>query len=215
MERDSNTPPTEREIARIAIEKENTANVNFTALIDQVFEPSKTQLLNGRRYNLNNIPQFNGAGVYAIFLINTSDSPYADRGKDYDTFPIYVGKAVPSGSRQGKSVGTNERSLLKRLKEHAKSINDAHNLDLSKFECSFLIVSDKHSSLIPSVEAYIIRSLTPLWNSAIDGFGNHTPGKGRFGQSPSEWDTLHSGRAFAAKCTGKKPNLENILLKLD
>lgn len=36
-----------------------------------------------------------------------------------------------------------------------------------------------------------------MWNVLIDGFGIHTPGKGRRKQVRSTWDTLHPGRSLA------------------
>ena len=39
----------------------------------------------------------------------------------------------------------------------------------------------------------------PLWNTLIDGFGNHDPGKGRYEQMRSKWDTLHPGRPWAER----------------
>lgn len=54
----------------------------------------------------------------------------------------------------------------------------------------------------------------PLWNSIIDGFGNHDPGKGRYNQAVSEWDFLHPGRVWVERLTGQKPVMKNILHKI-
>jgi hypothetical protein len=53
-----------------------------------------------------------------------------------------------------------------------------------------------------------------FWNSYIDGFGNHDPGKGRYNQAKSEWDVLHKGRKWADKLQGQAPLMESILEKI-
>ena len=75
------------------------------------------------------------------------------------------------------------------------------NLDLADFSCRFLEVDD---IWIPLGESLLIQFYRPLWNSVVDGFGNHDPGGGRYkGASPS-WDTLHPGRHWAASCAASK-----------
>ncbi len=64
--------------------------------------------------------------------------------------------------------------------------------------------------MIGTLEASIIKWKRPLWNSFLDGFGNHTPGSGRFGQAPSEWDVVHPGRPWAEKCKGKTRSRQTI-----
>ena len=66
-----------------------------------------------------------------------------------------------------------------------------------------MILENFASSLIGTVEAALIRLYTPLWNSSIDGFGNHDPGKGRYNQAKSDWDVFHPGRKWADKCQGR------------
>ncbi|MBN1485361.1 MAG: Eco29kI family restriction endonuclease [Chloroflexia bacterium] len=53
----------------------------------------------------------------------------------------------------------------------------------------------------------------PLWNSGLDGFGNHDPGRGRYNQAKSEWDVLHPGRPWAERLTGASPGLKEIIEK--
>jgi hypothetical protein len=77
-----------------------------------------------------------------------------------------------------------------------------------------MILEGQESDLISTVEAELIRRYNPLWNSRIDGFGNHDPGSGRYAQALSEWDVLHPGRPWAAKLTGKRPNLRTIVAKI-
>jgi len=70
------------------------------------------------------------------------------------------------------------------------------------------------TDLVVPVEAELIRQYKPLWNSVVDGFGNHDPGSGRYGQSPSEWDILHPGRSWAAKLKGKSSSKEAVVEKV-
>ena len=110
--------------------------------------------------------------------------------------PIYVGKALPKGSRKGGiqfDAGA-ERSIYSRLRQHARSIDRADNLMLGEFRCRFLVVAPVWIRL---AENLIISEYEPVWNAVVDGFGSHDPGKGRYDQEKSRWDWLHPGRAGA------------------
>lgn len=147
--------------------------------------------------------KFVGAGIYAIYYVGTTFSVYDPIAElnlnGQHRWPIYVGKAVPEGARKGGfGIGNYEgTALLKRLTEHAKSIEQASNLDLADFHCRYLVVED---IWIPLGESLLIERFSPIWNKTVDGFGNHTPGRGRFKQQRSRWDTLHPGRNWALKC---------------
>lgn len=156
---------------------------------------------------------FIGTGVYALYYIGKSK--YYSRLYELNRMsfcqPMYIGKAVPRGWRQGrtqKSVCSNE--LYTRLCEHRNSIESTKNLRLQDFFCRFMILENAEADLIGTVEAALIRNYQPVWNSCIDGFGNHDPGGGRYNQSRSEWDTLHPGRAWAEKCTGPSFDIQEI-----
>jgi hypothetical protein len=143
--------------------------------------------------------EFSGAGVYAIYYFGDF-KPYQpvaerNRGKDLGQ-PIYVGKAVPKGSRKGGfGLSTpSETVLFGRVREHAKSINAAENLKLTDFSCRYLVTED---IWIPLGESLLIEWFQPLWNVLITGFGIHAPGAGRKKQVQSNWDTLHPGRGLA------------------
>ena len=144
---------------------------------------------------------FIGAGIYAIYYVGGfetySDIAQLNREGQYK-WPIYVGKAVPAGARKGGfGLGADPGQVLfKRLAEHAKSIEQAKNLDLKDFSCRFLVVED---IWIPLAESLLIETYHPLWNRLIDGFGNHDPGKGRYNQQRSRWDEMHPGRPWAAR----------------
>ena len=159
--------------------------------------------------------KFEGAGIYALYYAGDF-RPYApiarkNRGED-PASPIYVGKAVPPGARKGGfGLGTDPgAALLKRLREHAQSINEVKNLALKDFSCRYLVCDD---IWIPLGEALLMGRFQPPWNVLIEGFGIHTPGKGRKKQVKSKWDTIHPGRRLAK---GLPPNAlsEDKILKL-
>jgi len=163
---------------------------------------------------------FSDAGVYALYYFGAFEdyrplSRINQNARAVEEFsPIYVGKAVPSGSRTARTKTSTEQTLFKRLNEHAKSINNASNLNLSDFKCRFVILRDNDVDLIVPLEAALIRLYAPLWNSCVSGFGIHHPGGGRSGQKKSEWDTLHPGRSFADTLTGKELDLNKIRGKI-
>lgn len=68
--------------------------------------------------------------------------------------------------------------------------------------------------MIGTVEAALIQLFRPLWNTIVDGFGNHDPGKGRYNQAKSDWDVIHPGRAWAERCTGAHADREDVLAKV-
>jgi len=146
--------------------------------------------------------KFSGGGVYALYY-NGDFSLYQKIYRKNKDLPIYVGKAVLPGWRQGRdTVKENDPALFRRLSEHSRSINAATNLELSHFTCRFVVLKSQEADLISTVEAAMTRRYNPLWNSHIDGFGNHDPGKGRYEQAKSEWDVLHSGRIWAERLNG-------------
>src|SRR6266536_4348256 len=145
---------------------------------------------------LTNLERFEGAGIYALYYVGPFPSYKllaAANSREPCSSPIYVGKAVPSGSRKGGfGLGENPgRVLFIRLCEHLDSIKSAKNLDEKDFHCRYLVTDD---IWIPLGEALLIDQFSPAWNRVLDGFGNHTPGIGRFQQQRSRWDTLHPGR---------------------
>ena len=151
---------------------------------------------------LAELEAFTGAGIYAIYYSGNFDAyrKLAERNRGADpTLPIYVGKAIPAGGRKGAATLDPSRSkaLVGRLREHAESIEVASSLRLMDFVCRYLVVDD---IWIPLGESLLIGKFSPIWNTMIDGFGNHDPGKGRYGGMCPRWDVLHPGRAWAAKC---------------
>lgn len=156
-------------------------------------------------YGLPAPENFLGSGVYAIYYTGTFDlyERISQVNRIRYDLPLYVGKAIPTGARRGKG-GKEGASLFKRLSEHAKSIKAVDNLDLSGFHCRFIIVPHEEDALIPPIESALIKQYNPLWNSWVDGFGNHDPGGGRYDQARSQWDVIHRGRTWAEKLKGVK-----------
>lgn len=159
--------------------------------------------------------KFIGAGIYAIYYVGEY-GPYkkiSDRNKNGRfELPIYVGKAVPKGARKGGfGLGISPGTVLfSRLKQHANSIKEV-DLNISDFYCRYLIVDD---IWIPLGESLLIEMYTPIWNKVMDGFGIHTPGKGRENQQKSLWDMTHPGRKLASKLPDNTKTKEKILANL-
>ena len=95
------------------------------------------------------LEKFQGAGVYAIyyvgpFLLYESVAKRNVNGK-FEA-PIYVGEAVPAGYMKGgldlSPVPKPTNKLYERLRDHAKSIREAENLELTDFYCRYLVVDD-------------------------------------------------------------------------
>jgi hypothetical protein len=167
---------------------------------------------------VQNLPpeeQFIGVGVYALYYIGQYDLYSKLVDPSYNR-PIYVGKAVPEGWRTARAVQSERGAILYgRLRQHARSIGHTKNLSITDFRARFVILSGIESDLIIPIEAALIRRYRPLWNSAVDGFGNHDPGSGRYNQARSEWDILHPGRPWADRLTGQSTTLDEILRKID
>ena len=163
-------------------------------------------------YSLPVQERFNGAGVYAIYYTGENElySLLGQKRIDEQRIPIYVGKAVPSGWRQGRKKVSDAPHLFHRLNEHCRSITKADNLSIENFSCRFTILVDEITSLIGVLESELIGKYTPIWNSCIDGFGNHDPGAGRYEQARSEWDTLHPGRIWASKLNDNLNSVSDI-----
>ena len=169
-------------------------------------------LLGRKPHPLEEVPAFHGAGIYAIYYAGDFDAYQRisehNRGTD-PTAPIYVGKAIPASGRKGGTApeGTKTKALCNRLREHAESITATNNLLPSDFQCRYLVVDD---IWIPLGESLLIAKFAPIWNTLIDGFGNHDPGKGRYEGMRPKWDVLHPGRAWARKCQDRSETAVQI-----
>lgn len=164
-------------------------------------ESVATALLTRPVVPLAQLEPFTGAGVYALYFTGAFSAyrEIATRNRNNAwALPIYVGKAVPAGSRKGgMGLGDNPgQALHKRLRQHLISIEAVNNLDTRDFGCRYLTVDD---IWIPLGESLLIARFSPIWNTLVDGFGNNDPGKGRHAGLRPRWDTLHPGRAWAAR----------------
>jgi len=164
--------------------------------------------------------RFYGVGIYALYYTGDFDhySKYAELNRLQYAHPIYIGKAVPRGWRQSRISDTEGKvsyELHARLREHFRNIEIGEGLSANDFSCRFVIFEGGGSDMIGTIEAALIKIFKPLWNSAVDGFGNHTPGAGRFNQAKSDWDVLHPGRAWAEKCLGVAKTKDLILGRID
>lgn len=169
---------------------------------------------------LSPVEKFTGTGVYALYYTgkNSLYTKYAELNRLSYSAPIYVGKAVPKGWRQSRLSNHSQSvtsELYSRLKEHSRNIEAVDSIHIKEFHCRFIIFQDEASDMIGTIEAALIKNNKPLWNSALDGFGNHTPGIGRFQQSKSDWDVIHPGRDWAKRCKGKAKSKEDIIKKIE
>ncbi len=144
---------------------------------------------------LSTLQPFEGAGIYAIYY--SGDFPAYEIIAERNTgsrfgAPIYVGRAVPKGARKGGNLDLEPgRVLFNRLKQHRRSIEQVSNLSMEDFHCRHLVVDD---IWIPLGESLLIATFAPIWNTLIDGFGNHDPGGGRHAGIRPRWDVIHPGR---------------------
>lgn len=164
--------------------------------------------------------RFHGTGVYALYCVAKSGvySKFGLVNRTTFRVPIYVGKAVPKGWRQARQpllAKTRSYELSNRIREHSHSIALSHELNCSDFFCRFIILEGKERDLISTIEAALIREYQPLWNTLIDGFGNHDPGKGRYAQAKSDWDVCHPGRPWAERCQGIATDKAKLLQRIE
>ncbi|MGA6538214.1 Eco29kI family restriction endonuclease [Stenotrophomonas sp. NPDC101269] len=168
-------------------------------------------LLTKEVHPLGELTQFEGAGIYAIYYTGDFEA-YGQVARlnvnGQFMLPIYVGKAIPAGARVGGSTEVPAgKVLFKRLREHADSIRAASNLRIEDFFCRFLVVDD---IWIPLGESLIISRFMPVWNSLVDGFGNHNPGKGRHAGMRPRWDVLHPGREWAQRLAERPETSQRV-----
>ena len=155
-------------------------------------------LMSAELVPLAGIGRFHGNGVYALFYTGafTAYAPLAHQNrKDPGSFPIYIGKAAKAsrkGAGEDFADGKTGTALYNRVAgDHRRSIEKAENLDVADFSCRLLVLD---SIWIPLAETALIAGYSPVWNSILDGFGNHDPGVGRSLGKASRWDVLHPGR---------------------
>ncbi|SFV15415.1 Eco29kI family restriction endonuclease [Pseudoduganella namucuonensis] len=188
---------------------------------DSIFDPADPNtagrvvaltLVAQERHSLARIPDFYGAGVYAIYY-KGDFAPYAAlRGREH---PIYVGKADPDNPAAKDAVRQGTK-LSARLNEHARSILKARTtLDIEDFECRFLIVQ---TGFQKSAEDYLINFFKPIWNSETKicfGLGKHGDSSETRVNKRSPWDTMHPGREWADSTAENQKPLQLIIDQID
>lgn len=100
--------------------------------------------------SLENLEQFEGAGIYAIYYCGAFEAykPLSEANKKGSAWPIYVGKAIPSGGRKGASLTASARgtTLYRRLAEHRESVRTVESanggLAIEEFAVRYLVVDD-------------------------------------------------------------------------
>ena len=158
------------------------------------------------------VESFTGSGVYALYYTG-SLAFYSPLASSDLRQPLYVGKAVPTGTRKGSRQRDPEAStdLYRRLRDHTKSIEQAENLALNEFRVRYLVVVPVWITL---AERFLIDHFQPVWNTLVDGFGNHPPGRGRRDMRRPRWDIMHPGRPWAAELQAAE-TVEEIVRLLD
>lgn len=177
----------------------------------------ETELLKRNPIPLADFAGIQGAGVYAIYYTGAHSAYALVIAKNLDGVfgqPIYIGKAIPKGGRKGglNADASKSRALADRIGQHASSIDQAFNLELSDFWIRHLVVDD---IWIPLGENMLIETFKPAWNRAIDGFGNKDPGNRRKTQYKSPWDVLHPGRKVMEKLADSGLTREFLLRRLE
>ncbi|MGH9767997.1 MAG: Eco29kI family restriction endonuclease, partial [Blastocatellia bacterium] len=157
-------------------------------------------LLVQERHALETVHKFYGSGVYAIYYSGGFDAYKPISGSNT---PIYVGKADPATHAAVTPIQQGTK-LWSRLNDHRKSITAASNLDISEFDCRYLVVK---SAWQGTAETYLIERFLPIWNNEAGicyGFGKHGDDPETRSNARSPWDTLHPGRKWATK-EGNRP----------
>jgi hypothetical protein len=155
------------------------------------------------------LKKFGGTGIYALFY-KGKDGLY---NKDLNS-PVYIGRVQTT--QTSTEVEDKERPFLyTKIKEACKSIEEAKNLSLEDFKCKYMLLDETEMSLSETIETQLINHFQPAWNTCLEGFANHNPGKGRLKQAPSEWDVLHPGRPWAKKLQGKAKDRRAIKKKVE
>ncbi|MFN7180013.1 Eco29kI family restriction endonuclease [Hyphomonas sp.] len=154
---------------------------------------------------------FAGAGVYALYYTGShpayADLVRIDQGRH--KFPLYIGKAVAQNAKQGFSpAGGAGKKLYDRIHNHAKSINQASNLELDDFRCRFLVLNDAYITLAESV---MIRLFRPAWNGT--SFVSNVVGKNRIDGDVGIWDALHPGRGGRPSGTERESVATELISK--
>lgn len=160
--------------------------------LDNLGKSMEAQLMDCTPELLTEIAPVYGSGVYALYYTGPNHL-YAEISSSDCHHPVYVGQARTVGVRKGRALeDPNTVVLWDRLYEHRQSISQVNDLDVADFQVRYLVAIEAFVSL---AERVIIKNYHPVWNSVVDGFGNHDPGANRRPKSRRPpWDELHPGR---------------------
>ncbi|PZG19816.1 restriction endonuclease [Micromonospora craterilacus] len=158
------------------------STTDLTNTICERFERERTRPL------INELPFFEGSGLYAIYCIAEGSDLY-DPLIPFD-IPVYVGKSHSHSSATGKPAKTSHPLWL-RVGQHRKSIGEVESLRLEQFGIRILRTPDVHCDL---GENGLRVGFQPVWNSELTGFGSNEQGSTTRSSARSRWDTVHPGR---------------------
>lgn len=113
---------------------------------------------------------FKGVGVYAIYCIAKKGiyKAYGEKlNRKYYDVPIYVGKAVPSGSRQKHSQSFKDLNCGKQIAFWCRSIKATIGMSLDDFRfrvCNRAYFGPKR---IDGVYDMLLQEFHPVWNDVF------------------------------------------------
>ncbi len=138
-----------------------------------------------------------GEGIYALYY--TGELPlykeYQNLNAEKLKAPIYIGTALNKQKTKGNS-------FEEKIKEQYRNIAKVSNLNPGDFYVKAMPVDSSFPSIAEAIESALVSHYKPLWNSGLEGFASHNPGKGRTKQAPSDWDVIHPGREWVTKLSG-------------
>ena len=170
---------------------------------DEIFDPSEPAsvgkliartLVERPLTEFSELARFYGSGVYAIYYSGSFEAYTAISGAD---IPIYVGKVDPQTTEAKTPEEQGDRLWIRLIRDHAKNIDKAENLELSDFKCRYLVVKSAWQN---TAESYLINWYKPAWNNEVKicfGFGKHGDKSTTRANTKSPWDTVHPGRPWA------------------
>ncbi|MER5677143.1 Eco29kI family restriction endonuclease [Streptomyces sp. NPDC002238] len=136
----------------------------------------EAELRNRAPEPLDEVSPVHGSGIYALYYCGANPL-YAEISSPDCLVPVYVGQARPAGGRKGTAEEKPDATTLwDRIYEHKQSLHQAHDLEIADFRVRYLVAIEAFVSI---AERVIIRHHRPVWNSIVDGFGNHDPGANR------------------------------------
>lgn len=141
---------------------------------------------------------FPGVGLFALYYTGEFEPYRVVSGTDT---PLYIGFVTArrlelDGDVDGPALWYRLRDAIGTLlqaESHGRESGEPH-VELADFECRLLVLD---SLWVQLASRWLIRTLKPLWNAVLTGFGNHLPGRLRQMAHRSAWDEFHPGRPWA------------------